>query len=69
MPFKISIMYFFVVAPYAGAWIEICFHRLKRQPSGSLPTRERGLKWLSLLVLVLSFYVAPNAGAWIEISK
>ena len=33
----------------------------------SLPSRERGLKFLLLLVNRHKFSVAPFAGAWIEI--
>ena len=33
-----------IVAPYAGAWIEIIFASVSRFASWSLPTRERGLK-------------------------
>ena len=35
--------------------------------SPSLPSRERGLKSVHLLKLVLNLAVAPFAGAWIEI--
>ena len=55
------------VAPLAGAWIEItpCQHQQRR--SGSLPLRERGLKFYGLLYIPLAAAVAPLAGAWIEI--
>ena len=33
-----------MVAPFAGAWIEITYRKLNRQRSESLPSRERGLK-------------------------
>ena len=33
----------------------------------SLPSRERGLKFLKRLQLLVLSYVAPLAGAWIEI--
>ena len=33
----------------------------------SLPTRERGLKYLYLFVIPSAGGVAPHAGAWIEI--
>ena len=37
-----------VVAPFAGAWIEIEWCRCRhRGGAGSLPSRERGLKWES----------------------
>ena len=35
---------------------------------GSLPTRERGLKFYDSCRLLCRFTVAPYAGAWIEIS-
>ena len=55
-----------VVAPFAGAWIEIpswCYHPEQERPS--LPSRERGLK-LQCLQLLILLPVAPFAGAWIE---
>ena len=33
----------------------------------SLPSRERGLKYIFLLAIQLAYKVAPFAGAWIEI--
>ena len=33
-----------IVAPYAGAWIEITLIRIERFKFKSLPMRERGLK-------------------------
>ena len=33
----------------------------------SLPVRERGLKWIDLLLPAFVCMVAPRAGAWIEI--
>ena len=39
-----------LVAPLAGAWIEIRLYRnLKVRQIASLPSRERGLKWLKIL--------------------
>ena len=35
------------VAPLAGAWIEMAAKRQKMRPFGSLPSRERGLKFLT----------------------
>ena len=35
-----------VVAPFAGAWIEMTASRRRRMRSASLPSRERGLKWI-----------------------
>ena len=37
--------------------------------SGSLPVRERGLKWSKDFGAKPANGVAPRAGAWIEISK
>ena len=34
----------FLVAPLAGAWIEISIHSIIRSIKPSLPLRERGLK-------------------------
>ena len=56
------------VAPNAGAWIEIlALPSPILQPSKSLPTRERGLKFNILRDSGNDLKVAPNAGAWIEI--
>ena len=56
-----------LVAPFAGAWIEIycvcCFFRYL----WSLPSRERGLKLIAPQYIQLLKLVAPFAGAWIEI--
>ena len=35
-----------MVAPYAGAWIEILTVLTKQKRKKSLPTRERGLKFV-----------------------
>ena len=35
----------FAVAPLAGAWVEIRLNLEKYSESGSLPSRERGLKY------------------------
>ena len=56
------------VAPYAGAWIEIDNSRYCRTDVQSLPTRERGLKFAIVAVLINELQVAPYAGAWIEIA-
>ena len=63
-------MYYKVkVAPFAGAWIEI---QVTESPlseeCGSLPSRERGLKFYIVGLRVLGSPVAPFAGAWIEIT-
>ena len=56
-----------LVAPLAGARIEIC-HRIRWQcGSESLPSRERGLKSLYLIQKLTRSTVAPLAGARIEI--
>ena len=58
------------VAPYAGAWIEITSVSAKALPgSSSLPTRERGLKYVPDHGGDQLLLVAPYAGAWIEISQ
>ena len=57
------------VAPFAGAWIEIDTCRQWALQDLSLPSRERGLKFLSSGRIYAAFFVAPFAGAWIEISK
>ena len=56
-----------LVAPFAGAWIEIyCFnHNLPI--CASHPSRVRGLKLYANGRRVPYRYVAPFAGAWIEI--
>ena len=57
-----------MVAPLAGAWIEI--RRKERQMAAtlSLPLRVRGLKYKFIIYNLVGFKVAPLAGAWIEIS-
>ena len=56
------------VAPYAGAWIEITQGIGSGQiAKKSLPTRERGLKYCFQLPSLQCLNVAPYAGAWIEI--
>ena len=59
-----------IVAPYAGAWIEI-FKTCSNCKFGkwSLPMRERGLKYILRLPCTFHIIVAPYAGAWIEISQ
>ena len=58
----------FAVAPHAGAWIEILTELANKVGQfTSLPTRERGLKYLLSPILDKSNRVAPHAGAWIEI--
>ena len=57
------------VAPFAGAWIEIGHYGGMRRPSGSLPSRERGLKCFKVSPFEITHIVAPFAGAWIEILR
>ena len=56
-----------VVAPYAGAWVEIFKNTEKGVDRLSLPTRERGLKFWVNQHKIKPFLVAPYAGAWVEI--
>ena len=56
-----------IVAPFAGAWIEITVGFRKSWNLKSLPSRERGLKFLPLFASYVNPAVAPFAGAWIEI--
>ena len=58
----------YLVAPSAGAWIEIYSDMdYIKESYASLPPRERGLKSILLLLLHPIILVAPSAGAWIEI--
>ena len=56
------------VAPLVGAWIEIHLTGLILNPSSSLLSWERGLKWTLGDGLCYGTAVAPLVGAWIEIS-
>ena len=56
-----------MVAPFAGAWIEICTGLADFFKAPSLPSRERGLKSYTSTGYVRRNCVAPFAGAWIEI--
>ena len=59
---------FAVVAPLAGAWIEIVgFAFGLMMATMSLPSRERGLKSVAIPGILVEILVAPLAGAWIEI--
>ena len=58
-----------MVAPYTGAWIEICHIHRHFLHNKSLPTRERGLKFTVLQRFCRNFNVAPYTGAWIEIKE
>ena len=56
------------VAPLAGAWIEIDIFIIPEIFSRSLPSRERGLKFVCVISATCNRDpVAPLAGAWIEI--
>ena len=61
------VFYLAIVAPLAGAWIEIFSVLCSRGIRASLPSRERGLKSYELVRLLTQNRVAPLAGAWIEI--
>ena len=56
----------FSVAPLAGARIEIMGNHIKQESFKSLPSRERGLKFISENLLTCKQCVAPLAGARIE---
>ena len=56
-----------LVAPLAGAWIEIERRSVGVPEIGSLPSRERGLKCRRMYQPGQAGSVAPLAGAWIEI--
>ena len=55
------------VAPLAGAWIEIILSEICEFYCKSLPSRERGLKFMKHCSETKVTEVAPLAGAWIEI--
>ena len=55
------------VAPFAGAWIEITLPPFFDMRLWSLPSRERGLKYIIPQIQKGGDMVAPFAGAWIEI--
>ena len=56
------------VAPLAGAWIEMSMRAgSERKKIMSLPSRERGLKFMVDEEKKGLIEVAPLAGAWIEI--
>ena len=63
----VAIMARLLVAPFAGAWIEITPVNAVFDAETSLPSRERGLKLLYCSVIARLVVVAPFAGAWIEI--
>ena len=56
------------VAPFMGAWIEICFFQIfSGNLSLSHPLWVRGLKLVLPPLTLVGLQVAPFMGAWIEI--
>ena len=58
-----------VVAPYAGAWIEI---RMDEIACGVLDVAPYAGAWIEISALIIDVQlddVAPYAGAWIEIGR
>ena len=63
-----SLIVIALVAPRAGAWIEMLSPTCTiTRKGGSLPVRERGLKFFHDPASLHCLSVAPRAGAWIEI--
>ena len=59
-----------LVAPFTGAWIEITrLQFLKYNKGVSLPSRERGLKFILKIFTIDIANVAPFTGAWIEMKN
>ena len=59
---------FVFVAPFVGAWIEIyLYYYTPQRADMSLPSWERGLKFVQSWQLLRCDCVAPFVGAWIEI--
>ena len=57
-----------LVAPLVGAWVEITVSKVFRNDgTWSLPSWERGLKYLKAKNKKIRAYVAPLVGAWVEI--
>ena len=56
-----------MVAPFAGAWIEIIFKREAIKKNGVAPFAGAWIEIKKIDELGLVTYVAPFAGAWIEI--
>ena len=57
------------VAPFTGAWIEMVWlMNVEDKKITSLPSRERGLKFVYLIDKIHRLTVAPFTGAWIEIA-
>ena len=63
---KVMLQSMLLVAPFAGAWIEISATFALAVVLVSLPSRERGLKLLNEDTGDTLDAVAPFAGAWIE---
>ena len=57
------------VAPFTGAWIEISMVSPIVGSRWSLPSRERGLKFVWAVFGGYAIIVAPFTGAWIEIAS
>ena len=55
------------VAPLVGAWIEITLDSGVISDTASLPSWERGLKFVGSGLSAPVVLVAPLVGAWIEI--
>ena len=68
-PYVPSTKYLCLVAPLAGAWIETRDRKAGVTVSGSLPSRERGLKPSVASPRPTIAAVAPLAGAWIETDR
>ena len=49
-----------MVAPFTGAWIEIDFHLKDIGRKKSLPSRERGLKYVGLNLLQTGIKSLPS---------
>ncbi len=56
-----------VVAPYAGAWIEILLLRMLCKVHNVAPYAEAWIEITPRMEIHYIRYVAPYAGAWIEI--
>ncbi len=55
------------VAPLTGAWIEIVTQAVTPKHTASLPSRERGLKYVLTVNSDGTNRRSPLTGAWIEI--
>ena len=70
MKFLISLNYntISIVAPFAGAWIEIIELEMVDEAWDVAPFAGAWIEILLHLIYSISYYVAPFAGAWIEIN-